>query len=312
MGNRGLNTAYQANDRVSSVLLSIQLDRSEDSLLIEAINDGNRLWPRATRRELSRHLRSIRREFPTNNDYARASLDEILGEKELAMAGRWEATESQSGLLLSQSDGTHRFSPLPRIAQISPMRGAVVGDFNGDGHADLYTVQNADTAAPSIGRYDGGVSQLMHGQGDGRLSVVSPQDSGLVVTGNAAALITTDTDADGWPDFLVTRSDGPALAFKNHGISNRRMTSIALHGPVGNPTAIGARIIIHRENGAQQLTEFSAGSGYLSQSAARMFVAELPENPVKEITVHWPDGVQSSHQLSYDVSQNRFTHPLRR
>ena len=43
---------------------------------------------------------------------------------------------------MSQADGTYRFEPLPRIAQIAQLQGMVAGDFDGDGHADIFAVQN--------------------------------------------------------------------------------------------------------------------------------------------------------------------------
>ena len=64
---------------------------------------------------------------------------------------RFAATEFRSGVLLSQPDGTYRFEPLPRIAQISPLQGLVAGDFDGDGHADIYAVQNSYAPIPAVG-----------------------------------------------------------------------------------------------------------------------------------------------------------------
>ena len=73
----------------------------------------------------------------------RSPWGQIFGEDKLAAARRFAATEFRSGVFLSQPDGTYRFEPLPRLAQISPLQGVVAGDFDGDGHADIYAVQNS-------------------------------------------------------------------------------------------------------------------------------------------------------------------------
>jgi hypothetical protein len=109
-------------------------------------------------------------------------------------------------VFLSQPDGTYRFEPLPRIAQISPLQGLVAGDFEGSGHAGIYAVQNSYAPIPLVGRFDGGLSQLLRGDGRGHFAPVPPAESGLVVPGDAKALAVLDHD--GWPDFVVTRNNG--------------------------------------------------------------------------------------------------------
>ena len=64
----------------------------------------------------------ILKRFPRNDSYALATLGEIFGDEKLAKAQRFSATELRSGVFLSQPDGTYRFEPLPRIAQISPLQ----------------------------------------------------------------------------------------------------------------------------------------------------------------------------------------------
>jgi hypothetical protein len=67
--------------------------------------------------------------------------------------------------------------------------------------------------------------------------------------------------------------------------------AIRLAGRVGNPMGIGARITVVREDGSLQSTEIHAGSGYLSQSSAVAFLASTSANPIREIQVSWPSGV---------------------
>ena len=86
---------------------------------------------------------------------------------------------------MTNCDGTYRFRPLPRIAQIAPLFGLAAGNLAGSGHADIYAVQNSYAPIPAVGRFDGGLSQLLLGDGRGNFTAAAPADSGLVVPGDA-------------------------------------------------------------------------------------------------------------------------------
>jgi hypothetical protein len=225
-------------------------------------------------------------------------LGEIFGEDKLAKARRFAATELRSGVFLSQPDGTYRFEPLPRVAQIAPLQGIVAGDFDGDGHADIYAVQNSFAPIAAVGRFDGGLSQLLRGDGRGHFVPVPPAVSNLLVPGDAKALVVLDLDHDGWPDFLVTRNNDTTLAFRNQGVAGRHSLRVQLQGPAGNPTAVGARLTVELTDGSTQTAEVYAGSGYYSQSTAACFCGWLEGNPPKKIRVRWPSGVTTVHDLS--------------
>jgi hypothetical protein len=266
--------------------------------LIEAYYEGDRLFPWRTRKELGAKIPSILKRFPKNDPYARATLAEILGEDKLAAAQRFAATEFRSGVFLSQPDGTYRFEPLPRIAQIAPLQGLVAGDFDGDGHADIYAVQNSYAPIPVVGRFDGGLSQLLRGDGHGHFTPVPPAESNLLVTGVAKALAVLDLDCDGWPDFLVTRNNGTTLAFRNQGVPGRHSLRVNLRGPAGNPTAVGARVTLEMADGTTQTAEVSAGSGYWTQSTAACFFGYPESNPPRRLRVRWPDGSATVHKVT--------------
>jgi hypothetical protein len=201
-------------------------------------------------------------------------------------------------VFLSQPDGTYRFAPLPRLAQISPIQGLVAGDFDGDGHADIYAVQNSYAPIPSVGRFDGGLSLLLRGDGQGNFTSVPPAESGLVVPGDAKALAVLDLDQDGWPDFLITRNNSTSLAFRNHGLAGRHALRIRLRGQAGNPTAVGARVSLELADGSTQTSEVYAGAGYYSQSSAACFFGYPDGNPPRRLQVRWPSGLITEHPVA--------------
>jgi hypothetical protein len=298
VGNLGLNTQYRADPQHPALLfVSDFKGQGEEPQVVEAYYENNRLLPRRSRRELGAAIPAVLKRFPTNNGYARATLGEILGNGPLANAQRFAATELRSGVLMSQPGGSYRFEPLPRLAQISPLQGIVAGDLDGDGHADIYAAQNSYAPVPAIGRFDGGLSQLLYGDGRGNFRPVPTNETNLVVPGDAKAVVAGDFNGDGWPDLLVSRNDDTSLAFTNNGAKGRHPLRIALRAPAGNPLAIGARVVLELANGSREAAEIHGGSSYYSQSVAACFFGYSDQNPPRKVHVRWPSGASTDHDV---------------
>jgi hypothetical protein len=200
-----------------------------------------------------------------------------------------QAAESSS----PAQEASFEFVPLPRIAQISPAFGVVATEVNGDGHPDLYLAQNFYTPQWETGRMDGGVSQLLFGNGDGTFRPVPPSESGLVVPGDAKSLTTADVDGDGEVDFLVG-VNASELAVWQQAKPTGGTVGVRLRGKAGNPTAIGARVSLVLTDGMRQTAEVQAGGGYLSQSSPTLWFGTGRNYSIARIDVTWPDGTKSS------------------
>jgi hypothetical protein len=308
-GNVGLNTQYHASPEHPALLYLGRFGPGRPQL-VEAYYQDDKLYSWRTRKELGSIIPSVLQRYPKNDLYARATLPEVLGPEKLAAAKRFAATEFRSGVFLSQPDGPHRFVPLPRMAQISPFQGVGAGDFDGDGRADIYALQNSYAPNSGVGPFAGGLSQLLRGDGKGNFSPVPVIESGLVVPGNAKALAVTDLDDDGWPDFLVTRNSSSTQAWRNAGVAGRHAFAVRLRGRAGNPTGVGARVTLELADGLVQTAEVTAGSGYYSQSAPAVFFGWPDGNPPRRISIRWPDGTVSEHPVSeVPTSVLSFVHP---
>ncbi len=309
VGNLGLNTPFRATADHPTELFSGDFAGNGNPLVIDAYFEGDHLFPWRSRRELGAKLPGILRRFPKNDLYARATLEEIVGRERLAAAKRETVTELQSGVFLSQPDGSYRFTPLPRIAQIAPLQGVVAGDFDGDGKADIYAVQNSYEPVAALGRFDGGLGQLLRGDGAGNFTPVPFTESHLIVPGDAKSLVVVDLDGDGWPDFFATRNNGTSLAFRNRTLSGRQMLRVKLHGFAGNPTAVGARVQLELGDGSLQTEEIYAGGGFGSQSTAACFFGYLENNRPIRVRVRWPTGKNSAQDFVQGTATMDITEP---
>ncbi len=158
-------------------------------------------------------------------------------------------------------------------------------------------MQNSYARPAGVGRFDGGLSQLLRGDGRGGFTAVPVAQSGLIVPGDAKALVVLDLNGDGWPDFLVTRNREATLAFRNEPVPGRGFLRVVLRGPAGNPSAVGARVTLELADGSTQTSEVAAGSGYYSQSSPACFFGYPKASPPRRLRIRWPSGASSSEDL---------------
>jgi hypothetical protein len=216
VGNTGLNTRYRATAAEPALLYAGVTVAGSATQLLEAQAENGIYYPLRDRDTLAKLFPAALRPFPSAEAYTKARLTDIFPAEVLAGATKLAATELRNGVFLSQPDGTWKFTPLPRLAQIAPMTALQAGDLDGDGQADLLAVGNSFAATAETGRFDGGLGWLLRGDGHGGFVPVPVAESGLVVPGEARALVVVDLDRDGRPEFLVTQNNGPILFFHNN------------------------------------------------------------------------------------------------
>jgi hypothetical protein len=218
-GNVGLNTKYRASTTEPTLLYSGTLDRSGQAQLVEAQYEDGKLYPLRGRSKLAYSFPWLPKKYPTYKAYARATFEDIFdleGLKngaQLVAINRVAATELASGIFFQQADGTFKFQALPRSAQVAPINTIVARDLDGDGKLDLYCAGNNFGPEPSTGRFDGGVSVLLKGDGAGGFAALVPAQSGLLVVGEARSAAAVKLGGKQRPGLVVSRCEGPLLLF---------------------------------------------------------------------------------------------------
>ncbi len=289
-GNLGRNTPYKATREHPATLLYGDFARNGSRLIVEAVHDGDQLYPLRARSELGTRLPAVLRRYPKNNDFARAPLNDIFAEELVTAADVRTAGNFDSGVFLSQPDGTYRFEPLPPLAQIGPILGVVALDVDGDGSADIAAVQNSDANVP---RFDGGVGLLLKGNGQGQFAAQHPSESGMLARGQGRALAAFAPPGRFQPDLFLTRHGGLAAHLGNH--APVRWLRLRLAGAPGNPAAVGARVRISYANRPPTHHTLHIGSGWWTQSAPEIFVGLPQGEAITQTSVIWPDGHTTTH-----------------
>ncbi|MEM7392956.1 MAG: CRTAC1 family protein, partial [Verrucomicrobiota bacterium] len=298
--NLGLNTKYSASAKKPMIAYYGDFGAGGRNCFIEAKRDGDSELPIRGRSCSIHAMPQLAERFTTFHQFASSTLADIYSLDKLNEADRLEATTLETGLLINRGGGRFTFKPLPRIVQIAPGFGVVFTDYNADGDADIYLVQNFFSPQPETGRMDGGISQLLTGRGNGTFFPVRADRSGLICPQDGKALTVTDFNRDGWPDLAGSFNNSAIRAFTNAGNTNNAPIVIELTGPKGNPKAIGAKVTIQLDSGRRQTAEVHAGSGYLSQSVAKLFFGRAKSERMKTISVRWPDGRTAEYEPGGD------------
>ena len=118
---------------------------------------------------------------------------------------------------------------------------------------------------------------------------------------NGAAI--ADLDDDGDLDLVINNINSEAHVFRNNAseLLGRSYLKVALEGPPGNSSGLGARITVYSGN-RSQYHEHTFYRGYLSTTASDAHFGLDAASAVDSVIVTWPDG---NRQQIRDVGTNQ-------
>ncbi len=294
VGNWGENSPLRASEKEPLVILAGPWSGSAALSLVETSYDSDgKLTPTRPLEELVAGLPFLAGKFGSFNSYSHANLDQILGSY-ASNATRYSARTLETILLLNRGD-TFELRPLPREAQLAPVFGIVVADFDADGAEDLFLAQNFFPVRPGIGRIDAGRGLLLHGDGHGGFTALDGIDSGILIYGEQRAAAAADFNHDGRTDLVVTQNGAATKLFKN--TASGKSLRIRLQGDPGNPDGAGAIIRLETAGTLGPAREVHKGSGYLSQDAPTVLMAPSPSGAPSHARVVWPGGTVTRTSL---------------
>jgi len=287
--NLGDNSGMIASPENPISIYEIDLDRNGilDPLVTQFDTVLGEELAVAEFRTLRGAIPSLRNRIGSFEQYSTSSAADIAGAF-LPRARRVRATTFQHLLLLSdESERGWEFVPLPRQAQFAAASSPVVGDFDGDGHDDLFLSQNFYPTRPGKGRMDAGLGLLMTGDGTGTLRPVPPVESGIWIPGDQRGAAKADFDHDGRLDLAVGQNSDHVHVLRN--ATGRPGIRVRLIGSRDNPWAIGAKVRPRYTDGALGAAqEVQSGGGYLSVDSPVLVFGN--ESEIVAFEVRWPGG----------------------
>jgi hypothetical protein len=214
-GNFGLNTKYRASKEKPELLYYGVFDDTGKAHVVEAKFVDGVCVPRRGFSCSQNAMPFLKDKLQTYHNFASSTLADLYGENHLADAIRLEANTLESGVFLNDGMARFTFQPLPRLAQIAPSRDMAAEDFNGDGHVDLFMLQNFFGPQRETGRMDGGLSLLLLGDGSGQFDPLWPSESGIALKADPRHVVPLDLNADGRRDLVIALNNGPLTVFEN-------------------------------------------------------------------------------------------------
>ena len=213
--NIGLNTKYRATADKPEQLYYGDFDGSGRPQIIEARYEGETLYPRRDLQSLATAMPVLQSSFDTFDKFGRTSLEAIFSPQRLEQAQRWQVNTLESGVLINEGQFRFRFQPLPALAQTAPSMDVKIADLSGDSHLDIVLAQNFYGPHPTTGQMDGGVSLMLVGDGKGGFEPLWPNQSGIIVPGDARKVQVVDLNGDAKLDLVFAVQNGTWRAFRN-------------------------------------------------------------------------------------------------
>ena len=257
VGNLGENTPYNITPEHPLKLHFSDFDENGSVDPIFSIYEEEAYHPLAPLDVLTQQLPELKKKVLKYAAYARSTTEDILGLLDAASMQTLSCEHQASMLLENLGDGQFSMRKLPLQAQLAPVKGILVEDFNLDGLPDAMLVGNDYNTEVIAGNYDASRGIILLNKGSLNFEVLNTNESGLYARGDARSVV------------KLKLSEGQLMMVvaKNSGQCDNYIFATANEGLVLDFQEDEISAVLNYSNGKTEKMEYNLGSAYLSQQS---------------------------------------------
>lgn len=189
-GNHGLNSRFKASEQKPVCMYVGDFGGDGRTEQILTCYNGDSAYPMLLRHDLVAVLPALKKKYLKYDSYKNQTINDVFSKEQLNSALKLTATMMQSSVFINNTKGAFTIKPLPTAAQLSPMYGIAVEDFDGDGKMDILMGGNFYESKPEAGIYDASYGTLLKGDGKGNFTALTAQQSGINLKGAVRDIVT--------------------------------------------------------------------------------------------------------------------------
>lgn len=208
IGNHGLNSRFKASSTRPVTMHVNDFDQNGTIEHIIGSYNGEKNYPFVLRHELVNQIPSLKKKYLKYDSYKDQTITDIFSEDQLKTSLKLEAFELSSSILVNEGNRKFTLKALPVEAQVSPVYGIEIKDFDTDGNVDILLGGNLYNTKPQVGRYDASYGLYLKGDGKGGFEPKSATETGIRIEGEVRDIITLDKKT-----ILISRNSNSVLTY---------------------------------------------------------------------------------------------------
>ena len=178
VGNLGHNIKYKASSSEPFKVYVDDFDKNGSNDVYLGYYQNGQCYPVRGRQCSSEQLPFVKKKFATYQDFGLATIDKVL-EDHISSTTVIHNVDTFSNTVFFNEGDQFKEVVLPNEAQISPVYGIAVDDFDKDGRTDIFLAGNMYQREVETTRSDAGKGCLLSYQDDGTFSVKRTLETGI-------------------------------------------------------------------------------------------------------------------------------------